>query len=406
MKTIFLSFIISIPVIINAQGFQVNLQGQKQQGMGGAATALPGDGAALFFNPGSVSFLKENSLNAGASAVVSNTKFTDNASSAVYKTKSPVGFPFTGYLVAGKKESKLKYGLAVYTPFGSAVQWEDAWAGRFVITRLKLNTVYFQPTVSYKISDKIGIGAGFVYGSGSLSLDSDLPITDEDGNYSTLNISGKGHGYGFNAGIYLRPTEALSFGINYRSALKLCIKKGNARFNVPADMSANFPSGKVATALNLPQVITAGTAYKPSDKLVVAFDATMVGWNVYDTLNYDFENNTAAVADIKLTRQYRNTYSYRLGGEYSFNKTFSGRLGLKYLSSPVQDGRVTPEVPDASHFSYSTGFSYRVNSRFSADGSFTFEHIRRTDANPEVQLNGKYETYLFIPGLSFSYYFK
>jgi len=28
--------LISVPVLFNAQGFQVNLQGQSQQGMGGA----------------------------------------------------------------------------------------------------------------------------------------------------------------------------------------------------------------------------------------------------------------------------------------------------------------------------------------------------------------------------------
>ena len=46
-----------------AQGFQVNFQGQKQQGMGGAGNALPLDAASVFFNPGSVSSLKENSVN-------------------------------------------------------------------------------------------------------------------------------------------------------------------------------------------------------------------------------------------------------------------------------------------------------------------------------------------------------
>jgi long-chain fatty acid transport protein len=406
MKTIFISLIISIPVIINAQGFQVNLQGQRQQAMGGAASAIPADGAALFFNPGAVSFLEDNSITAGATAIISNTKFTDNASSTVYTTKSPTGFPFTGYMVLGKKESKLKYGLAVYTPFGSAVQWQDAWAGRFVLTQLKLQTVYFQPTVSYKLSDKVGIGAGIVYGSGNLNLASDLPMTDEDGNFTSLNITGRGHGYGFNAGIYLHPTEALSFGINYRSALKLRIDKGSANFNVSPGMSGNFPSGGVATSLNLPQVLTAATAYKPSDKLLLAFDATMVGWKSYDTLHYDFEKNTAAVTDMKLNRNYKNTFSYRLGAEYHFNKALSGRAGLKYLSSPVKDGYVTPEVPDANHLSYSAGFGYRFNSRFAADGSFSFERIKRTDANPEVQLDGSYQSRLFMPGLSITYYFK
>jgi hypothetical protein len=47
----------SMPLVANAQGYQVNLQGQAQQAMASAGTAYMQDGAALFFNPGGVSFL-------------------------------------------------------------------------------------------------------------------------------------------------------------------------------------------------------------------------------------------------------------------------------------------------------------------------------------------------------------
>jgi long-chain fatty acid transport protein len=405
MKQLLLSLIIVCPFMGKAQGFQVNLQGQKQQAMGGAASALVGDGSSLFFNPGAASFLQGNSFSAGVSPVISNTTFTEKSSSAVSKTNSAAGYPFTGYLVLGKQDSRFKFGLASYTPFGSAISWQDGWTGRFVITSLKLNTVFFQPTASYKISDKLGVGAGFVYGTGSLSLHSDLPITDEDGNFSTLHLSGKGNGFGFNAGVYYQATDKLSFGVNYRSALKLKVEKGSAIFNVPASMTANFPSGPVATCLNLPKVITLATAYKASKQLTLAFDATMVGWKSYDTLNYDFEQNTPAVSDLKLPREYRNTFSYRIGADYALTEKFAARLGLKYLSTPVREGRVTPEVPDANHLSYSTGVGYKFNNRFSADASFTFEHISREDNNPDVQLNGTYHTWLYIPGISVNYSF-
>ena len=67
--------ILSLPALLNAQGFQVNLQGQTQQGMGGAGTGLVQDAAAVFFNPGGVSFLKENTINAGATATIATLEF-------------------------------------------------------------------------------------------------------------------------------------------------------------------------------------------------------------------------------------------------------------------------------------------------------------------------------------------
>src|SRR5688572_5867875 len=201
MKQLLFLLIIICPFVGRSQGFQVNVQGQKQQAMGGAASALASDGSSLFFNPGAVRFLEGNSVSAGVSHVIANTSFAETNASVVSKTNSPAGYPFTGYMVLGKKDSRFKFGMASYSPFGSTISGQVGWDGRFVITSLKLSTVFFQPTASYKISDKLGIGAGFVYGMGSLNLQSDMPITDEDGNYSTLHLSGKGHGFGFNAGV-------------------------------------------------------------------------------------------------------------------------------------------------------------------------------------------------------------
>ncbi|MAO32559.1 MAG: hypothetical protein CL824_03545, partial [Crocinitomicaceae bacterium] len=62
---------------IVSQGFQVNLQGQKQQGMGSAGTGLITDGAGLFYNPGTVVFLDESSINAACTPTFANTSYLD-----------------------------------------------------------------------------------------------------------------------------------------------------------------------------------------------------------------------------------------------------------------------------------------------------------------------------------------
>jgi long-chain fatty acid transport protein len=142
--------------VLFSQGFQVNFQGQKQQGMGGAGNALPVDAASVFFNPGSVSFLKENSVNIGFTPTFANTLFEDANTTSIGRTNSPMGTPFSAYAVYRKnEESKFFYGLGIYTPFGSTIQYEDGWTGRFALTKLQLKSIFVQPTLSYKINDKI-----------------------------------------------------------------------------------------------------------------------------------------------------------------------------------------------------------------------------------------------------------
>src|SRR5690348_3966170 len=157
MKKILVALTVCLPFLAIAQGFQVSLQGQKQQAMAGAGTAYIYDGASLFYNPGGVSFLKQNSISLGATPVISHVQYLDQPTSETYETNSPVSYPFTGYVVMGKQGSKLKYGIAAYTPFGSTVDWEKGWTGRFVLNHLQLFAVYIQPTVSYKISEHLGI---------------------------------------------------------------------------------------------------------------------------------------------------------------------------------------------------------------------------------------------------------
>ena len=82
--------LLALPFTQWAQGFQVNLQGQKQQGMGGAGSALMQDASAVFFNPGGMSFLKENSVCAGATATIANSVFLDADNSSLARTKSPL----------------------------------------------------------------------------------------------------------------------------------------------------------------------------------------------------------------------------------------------------------------------------------------------------------------------------
>lgn len=401
-----LFFLVLSPLIAKGQGFQVNLQGQKQQAMGSAGTALVQDPAILFYNPGGASFLEKNGVILGATPTFARTKFLDANTSATARTNSPTSFPFAAYGVFGfKKAEKLKLGLAVYTPFGSTVEWEDGWTGRFALTRLQLQAIFVQPTVSYKITDKIGIGAGFVYTNGKVNLQKDLPVMDNNNEYGHAELDGSANGFGYNLGVYYKATEKLSFGLTYRSQVNMKVNDGTATFTVPAALTANFPNGKFTSELPLPQVVTVGAAYKLNTKLDFALDVNYVGWKAYDTLAFDYEKNTASLVDTKSVRSYKNTLAFRLGAQYKITGKLTARMGVSYGATPVKSGYVTPETPDANRVSYAVGLGYKVGDHFSIDASFLFTSLERKDTNLETNLSGTFKTNVCAPGISFSYNF-
>ena len=393
-----------ISAISFSQGFQVNFQGQKQQAMGCAGTALQTDGASLFFNPGASAFAKENSVNVATTPIFANVMYIDSATNDVYRTENPVGTPFSAYgLFQLKEDGKLKLGIAAYTPFGSTVQWEKNWIGRFAITRLELKAIFIQPTISYRISDKIGVGAGFVYSTGNVNLQKDIPVQFEDGTFAKAELAGKAQGFGYNLGIQINATEKLGIGLNFRSKVQMNLNDGEATFTVPSGLDPNFPDGKFVGGLPLPQVTTLGLSYKLNDKWAFVLDINHVGWKAYDTLAFDYETNTASLLDTKSPRNYKNIVAFRAGAAYKVMKNLEVRFGGGYGLTPVQDGYVTPETPDGNRAYGTFGLGYEIGEHFAIDASCYYTQITRADINQETNLSGTFTTKAIAAGIGFIY---
>ena len=153
-----------LPHCTYAGGFQVNLQGQKQTGMGHCGTGLLLGASNAFFNPGGFAFIDSNRIALGGSFISSNITYLEPYP-GIYTTQtiSGVGTPITLYSSFKiKKLPKWNMGLAVYTPFGSGIKYEDDWKGQAVIREMALKTIFIQPTVGFRLSGKIEIGRAHV----------------------------------------------------------------------------------------------------------------------------------------------------------------------------------------------------------------------------------------------------
>lgn len=411
MKKFILSFslyLLSLKVL-TAGGFQVNLQGQKQAGMGHAGTGLLSDNSTILFNPGAMSFLDSlRGVSLGTSLIFPRTIYLEPYPGTYTATiEHHVSTPITLYasFKIGKSD-KLTAGLGVYNPFGSRLQWADDWKGQFLIREIDLKTFFIQPTLSYKVNEKLGIGVGFVYGTGDFSLRKGIPVQDSLGNYGEGNLNGKASGVGFNAGIYFKATEKFSIGIDYRSQVNVKVKEGTAEFVVPDALGQYFPATTFSTQLRLPQMATLGFGYIVNDKLKMALDINYVGWKSYDSLIIDFSQNTDKLADIHSARMYKNVFIFRIGGQYKLNDKWTVRLGSYYDMTPVQSGYFTPETPDVNKIGITSGASAKITKKINLDLSLLFiEGLKRTNTSIETGFGGTYKSRAVVPGISLEYRF-
>ncbi|MBC6991514.1 OmpP1/FadL family transporter [Hymenobacter sp. BT491] len=408
-----------------AGGFQVNLAGQKNVGMGGVGVGLALDHAAMFYNPGALAMIRQNGVQVGVNAALARVSYVQPGGGTQRELQHNVVTPFNLYASFGPAEGKFRAGIAVYTPFGSKLEYASGWEGRYSLTQIDLQSIFVQPTISYALTDKISVGAGLVVlAYGAVNLQKDIPLPSSNG---SIELDGKAeHKLGYNAGIYFKPTDNVSLGFSYRSKVDAHVKSGDVSFNnISSSFGSRFTATKFDVTLPLPATFSFGVGVTPNDKVTIGLDANYVQWSKYQTLNFAFSGNngqggTSGVdgqvggANFSSSkRSYQDALTFRLGGQYKVSDALALRAGVGYDFSPVKDGYVTPETPDADRVLLSAGASYDVGEHFGVDASFLFEDFKkRSQTQRDLITNGTtdrvagtYKTFIFVPGLGLHYNF-
>ena len=402
-----------------AGGYQVTLAGIKNNGMGGVGVGLSLDQAAMFYNPGALAMVRERGVQIGGNITFARNAYVAPGSNMQRELRNSVVTPFSVYAGFGPTEGKFRAGIAVYTPFGSKLQYANGWEGRTALTDIDLKSVFVQPTFSYAITDELSVGAGLVVlAYGAVNLQRDIALPDS---YGHIELDGKAKTkLGFNAGIYYKPSDKLSIGISHRSKIDAVVDNdGDVTFsNIPESFRGRFQATKFGATLPLPATTSLGIGVMPSEKLTIGFDVNFVQWSKYRELRFDFDQpipdtktgGTTTVSTSK--RNYEDALTFRLGGQYQLTSGLTVRAGGSYDMTPVPDGYLTPETPDNDRVSGTVGASYAFG-KFSLDLSGQFIRIqKRTETQADLINNGTtdrvagtYKTNIVIPGLGLNYAF-
>ena len=414
-----------------AEGYQVNLQSTKQTAMGHVGAALKLGAESMHFNPAGMVFM-ENAidLSAGASFTYPIATFKSNGIKS--ETDNPVSTPFFAY--AGFKiYDNLAAGIGVNNPYGSSLKWGKNWIGADVIQDISLKSFNIQPTLSYKICDKLSIGAGMMIAFGNVELSrAMLPA-------GTLTAMGMGPEFadvipvsatltgsskislGYNVGILYDLTERISLGASFRSRVKMKVDEGTARLDYASDAIKSviqslptFPQldqGTFSAEMPMPANLNIGIAYKATDRLLLSAEAQAVFWKAYDELDIKFSQNVLNGYSLRAEKNYKNVAAYRIGGEYNLTDRFDLRAGLYYDQSPIRKELYNPETPGMDKIGISTGFSFRPVQNLSIDFAFLYiqgisrygKYSYTNSLGQPAELNGRYTNIAISPSLGLSY---
>lgn len=164
-----------------AEGYQVNNFSARQAGMANVGVAMKLGSESLYFNPAAAAHQQSKfDISLGATGVLSYVTASElptlengYAPSLREKSDNKMSTPLHVYFNY-KPTERLALGVGFYTPDGSSVNWGDDWSGAHLVQKINLAAFTVQPTLSYRISERLSIGAGLMIAWGNFDLSRSL----------------------------------------------------------------------------------------------------------------------------------------------------------------------------------------------------------------------------------------
>ncbi len=381
---------------------------------GGAAAAE--DATTIFFNPAGLTRLSRSQAVAGMYLLFPSAKFSNKGS--IHLTGQPLsggdGGDAGNTIVIGniyyshRFNDRLSAGVGIFSPFGLSTTYDSTWVGRYHAVKSDLFSLNINPSLAYRVTDKLSLGAGInaQYLNAELSNAIDFGLI-----FAALGVAGvapqRNDGFvtfkadswswGFNLGALYEFSGDTRAGIAYRSRIAHTLT-GDAHFSgVPSpNPTGRFVDTGVKTDVTLPDSLSVSIWHNFSKELAVMADITWTNWSTVDELRIRFDN--PAESDAVTTLHWKDTFRYSIGAVY-MPGAWAFRAGAAYDESPVSDAALlTPRVPDNDRIWLAAGVGYKISDKISVDAGYAHLFVK----NPEIRKTVTGENQ-FRGGLSGSY---
>jgi long-chain fatty acid transport protein len=465
----FLTFLLSVfcaSSLARGSAFAINELGVRAQGMGGAFASIADDGSAIFYNPAGLAFQVRTFMEMDSLTVVGLFRFfpTDPPPGVITPPNGYSGsvkphfIPVANLYAVRPISDKLVVGFGGFVPFGLAANFTNfndgdpqntKFPGRFAGSRAALQSYWFQPTFSYKVTENSGIGGGVALVHTHLFLEESILNPTGDGDTfgqafastvfpgidpkaaaasiarllpeGRLRAAATANSPGFNLGyLYKNPSKKTSFGLAWRSAVVSHLS-GQASFAftntgavtpflpAKASFSTLFPNQAIKGVFTTPGTYTVGVSNESIRNTLISVDFEVQDFRRFKDLpiNFSQTSGTATPPEQRLTFNFHNSYITHVGLQRQVGRNLQARFGYVYDVSPVPDQSVGPLFPDANRHSLTFGLTQRRGATELSlfyQAMFFVNRVTDVAANNGQYTNGQYSNFAHLAGLGMRIY--
>tara|TARA_R110001599_G_scaffold353881_1_gene602078 strand:+ start:66547 stop:67782 length:1236 start_codon:yes stop_codon:yes gene_type:complete len=375
-----------------AGGLWVNDYGDFAGGRASAgAAAGTDDAAAIAHNPASATRIEGNQLFTAAGAFLPSTKFDtqysnprngfDNGKDAGVNT--PTG---SVSYIHDFGSDKWAGGVYFIGAAGAGLDYGTQWSGRYQATDVDLVIATLAPTVAYRLTDKLSIGASLQYWYADLDLKLEVPrrsINLPDGRAS---VNGDDSGFGFTLGAMYELTNRTRFGINYQSELQPKFD-GDLKLKYPHGPPLAEEGAQIAsdTELSMAQYVRVAMHHDMDEKWSVDFTIGWDDWSRLDNVLLSTERGSAGIPT-----KWHDTYHYAWGTQYRLDKYWTLTTGVSYDTNPVNANNRNAQLPVDRQVRVAFGARYDVKETLSIGGHLNYADLGKARIEAD-NFGGKYK---------------
>lgn len=362
-------------------GFALYEYSARGTAMGGATVANKAEPASLAVNPALITELDGTQAQLGLTVVTANAKTT--VAGQQRGLKNDVWY-LPNFYVTQKWSDQVSVGLGGFSRYGLGGEYKnwETWAGSQLAYKVKLETFSFTPTIAVKANDEFSVAMGLEAMVIGFTQNSTL-MPGPAANATAYEISGSGVSWGGNFSFIYRPewAEKWSLGAMYRTKIKQNL---NGRIHAGMEYAArNIFDDDAKGAITLPDSLTAGVSFRPTDDLIL--EAGIVGtfWSAYDQILIEYSDRESTPT-IHNKKDYKDTYRLNLGAEYNLNPNWAVRAGYVFDKSPINAHAMDTLVPVDDRHIASVGAGYH-NDTWSVDLSYSHIFAKNLSGNSNSQ---------------------
>ncbi|WP_422731064.1 OmpP1/FadL family transporter [Leclercia pneumoniae] len=371
--------------------YEIGTEDTALAGAGQAARAQ--DASTIMTNPAGMTRLPDAMFTGGLQVMDGDISYRLDDES---RGRSPGNvmniFPNASGFYSQKVNDDLYAGIGLYGNYGLGIDFGN-WAGDRLIKKSTMVAMTLSPSMAYKLSEKVSLGASVNVNYGLLSITRNVDDND---------VKEKDHDWvvSYRLGMLMALTDQTRAGITWTS-------KTDYDFNI--DAKARFPNLPnveydlpVSAQVRAPQQIMLSLVHDLNKEWSVMGD---LGWQ--DWSQFGSPQIQIAGRQVNNSNRLQDTWHTALGVQYRPTEQWRLNAGVAYDSSiyKSQDD-VSLSLPTGDEWRFATGAQYQVTPQSNVGFAVSYLHMQSSKVQSPEQLSGRYDNpYLWFASLNYSYQF-